>query len=164
MVRKWSSKSETSLKSKLSIYDTVLLDPYGHGHEQTLLGSPFSCMQNVLSSANSVVQCSSSIGIVGNPHPNMNPHHQKVQVLYHQNYVKCPCVAGRCHVLGHYWRTGDDVLTWVGMTVYWSEVDQQVDVVWKRTGWNDACSKPDTWYTQRVFHKGVGKSSFEPLS
>ena len=64
MVRKWSSKSETSLKSKLSIYDTVLLDLYGHGYEQILLGSPFLCMQNVLSGGNSVVQCSSSIGTV----------------------------------------------------------------------------------------------------
>ena len=40
----------------------MLLDPYGHGYEQILLGSPFSCMQNVLSGANSVDQCSLSIG------------------------------------------------------------------------------------------------------
>ena len=64
VVRKWSSKSETSLKSKLSIYDTVLLVLYGHGYDQMLFSSPFSCMQNVLSGASSVVQCSSSIGTV----------------------------------------------------------------------------------------------------
>ena len=47
------------------MYDTVLLlDLYGHGYEQILLGSPFLCMQNVLSGANSVVQCLSSIGTV----------------------------------------------------------------------------------------------------
>ena len=42
----------------------MLLDLYGHGYEQILLGSPFSCMQNVVSHANSIVQCSSSIGTV----------------------------------------------------------------------------------------------------
>ena len=47
------------------MYDTVLLlGPYGHGCEQILFGSPFSCMQNVLSGANSIVQCSSSRGTV----------------------------------------------------------------------------------------------------
>ena len=64
MVRKWSSKSKILLKSKLPTYDTVLLDLYGNGYEQLLLGSPFLCMHRVLSGANSVVQCLLSSGTV----------------------------------------------------------------------------------------------------
>ena len=46
------------------MYEDVPLVLYGHGYDHTLLGNPFSCMQNVLSGIISVVQCSSSKGTV----------------------------------------------------------------------------------------------------
>ena len=46
------------------MYEDVPLVLYGHGYEDTLLGNPFSCMQNVLSGMISVVQWSSSKGTV----------------------------------------------------------------------------------------------------
>ena len=134
MVRKWSSKSEISLKSKLSIYDTVLLDLYGHGYEQTLLGSPFSCMQNVLYGANSVVQCSSSIGTVWKSLSSMSEHSGAVSLelvevsmgllsLLKDRWL-CTGLAGEC------------VRSLADVAGLWGVL---------RAGLKDACSMLDTW-------------------
>ena len=149
MVRNWSSKSKKSLKSKLSIYDTVLLDPYGHGYEQILLGSPLSCMQNVLSGANSVVQCSSSIGTVWKSSSLMSKDSGevvlelgKVSMLSSLKDSQCLTdLAGECVRLQV---TGLHGVLCMGL--------------------KEACSKLDTWCMHGILHKGVGTSSLEPLS
>ena len=148
VVRKWSSKSETSLKSKLSIYDTVLLDPYWHGYEQTLLGSPFSCMQNVLSGANSVVQCSSSIGTIWKSLSSMSEDSGVVSLeLVEVSMGSLSLLKDR------WWHTGlagKCVGSLADVTDLWGVL---------HAGLKDACSMLDTWYMQGVFCNGVGKSS-----
>ena len=153
MVRKWSSKSETSLKSKLSIYDTVLLDPYGHGYEQALLGSPFPCMQNVLSGANSVVQCSLSIGTVRKSSSLMSEDSGVVLLeLFEVSMGSWSLLKDR------WWHTG----------LAGECVRSLADVTGLQgvlcTGSKGACSMLDTWCMHGILHKGVGKSSLEPLS
>ena len=153
MVRKWSSKSETSLKSKLSIYDTVLLDLYGHGYEQILLGSPFSCMQNVLSGANSVVQCSSSIGTVRKSSSSMSE--DSGEVLLELLEVSMGLLS---LLKDRRWRTG-----LAGECVRsLADVSGLHGVLC--AGLKEACSKLDTWCMRGVLCNGVGMSSLEPLS
>ena len=153
MVRKWSSKSETSLKSRLSIYDTVLFDPYGHGYEQTLLGSPFLCIQNVLSGANSLVQCSSSIGTVWKSSSSMSEDSGDISLELGEASM------GTLSLLkDRWWHTG----------LAGECVRSLVDVTGLHevlcAGLKDACSKLDTWCMHGILHKGVGPSSLEPLS
>ena len=153
MVRKWSSKSKTSLKSKLSIYDTVLLDPYGHGYEQILLGSPFSCMQNALSGANSVVQCSSSIGTVWKSSSLMSK--DSGEVLLELVEVSMGLLSS---LKDRWWCTG----------LAGECVRSLADVSGRHgvlcAGLKEACSKLDTWCMHGVFYVGVGTSLLEPLS
>ena len=132
------------------MYDAVLVvGLYGHGCEQLLLGSPFSCMQNVLSGAYSVVQCSSSIGTVWKSSSLMSEDSGEVvlelvevsmlsslKVRQHRTDPAGDCV--RLQVTGLH-----RVLC---------------------TGLKEACSKLDTWCMHGVLHEGVGTSSLEPLS
>ena len=133
------------------MYDTVLLlDPYGHGYEQILLGIPFSCMQNVLSGANSVVQCSSFIGTVWKSSSSTSEDSGEVVLeLVEVSMLSslkdrqcCTDLAGEC-------------------------VRLQVDVTGLNgvlcMGLKEACSKLDTLCMHGVLHKGVGTSLLEPL-
>ena len=147
------SKSETSLKSKLSTYDIVLFDLYGHGYEQLLLGSPFLCMHRVLSGANSVVQCSLSSGTVWKSSSSVSEH--SGQVVLELVEVSMGSLSS---LKDRQWRTG----------LAGECVRSSVDVAGLHgvlcVGWKEACSKLETWCIRCVLHKGVGMSSLEPLS
>ena len=131
----------------------MLLDPYGHGYEQILLGSPFLCMQNVLSGANSVVQCSSSIGTVWKSSSLMSEDSGEVLLELVEVSMgllsslkdrwQCTGLAGECV------RSLADVTGLHGVLC---------------AGLKEACSKLDTWCMCSILHKGVGMSLLEPLS
>ena len=131
------------------MYDTVLLlDPYGHGYEQILLGSPFSCMQNVLSGANSVVQCSSSIGTVWKSSSLTSKDSGEVVLELVEVSMLSSLMDRQCHtdLAGECVRlqvTGLHGVLCMGL--------------------KEACSKLDTWCMHGILHKGVGTSSLEPL-
>ena len=132
------------------MYDTVLLlDLYGHGYEQILYGSPFLCMQSVLSGANSVVQCSSSIGTVWKSSSSMSEDSGEV-VLELAEVSMLSSLKDRWH---HTDLAGECVRL---------QVTGLHGVLC--TGLKEACSKLDTWCMHGVLHKGVGTSSLEPLS
>ena len=134
------------------MYDTVLLlDLYGHGYEQILLGSPFSCMQNVLSGANSVVQCSSSIGTVWKSSSLMSEDSGEV-VLELVEVSMLSSLKDRWH---HTDLAGECVRLQVDVTGLHGVLCM---------GLKEACSKLDTWCMHGILHKGVGTSSLEPLS
>ena len=131
----------------------MLLDLYGHGYEQILLGSPFSCMQNVLSGANSVVQCSSSTGTVWKSSSSMSK--DSGEVLLELVEVSMGLLS---LLKDRQWHTG-----LVGECVRsLADVTGLHGVLC--AGLKDACSMLDTWYMCGILHKGVGKSLLEPLS
>ena len=130
------------------MYDTVLLlNPYGHG--QILLGSPFSCMQNVLSGANSVVQCSSSIGTVWKSSSSISEDSGEV--------VLEPVEGSMLSSLKDRWCCTDPVGECVRL-----QVTGLHGVLCM--GLKEACSQLDTWCMCGILCKGVGTSSLEPLS
>ena len=122
----------------------MLLDTYGHGYEQILLDSPFSCMQNVLSGANSVVQCSSSIGTVWKSSSLMSEDSREVSLELDEVSMgllsslkdrwQCTGLAGECI------RSLSDVSGRCGVLC---------------AGLKEACSRLDTWCMCGVLHKGL---------
>ena len=131
----------------------VLLDLYGHGYEQTLLGSPFLCMQNVRSGANSVAQCSSSIGTVWKSSSSMSEDSGVISLeLLEVSMGSLSLLKDR------QWHTG----------LAGECVRSLADVTGLRgvlcAGLKDACFMLVTWCMCGILHKGVGKSSLGPLS
>ena len=131
------------------MYDTVLLlGPYGHGCEQILLGSPFSCMQNVLSGANSVVQCSPSIGTFW-----------KSSSLTSEDSGEVVLELGEVSMLSSL--KDSQRLTDLAGECVRLQVTGLCGVLCM--GLKEVCSKLDTWCMHGILHKGVGPLSLEPL-
>ena len=131
----------------------MLLDPYGHGYEQILLGSPFLCMQNVLSGANSVVQCSSSIGTVLKSSSSMSE--DSGDVLLELVEVSMGSLSLLKNRRQHTGLAGECVRSLADVTGLCGVLC---------AGLKDACSKMDTWCMHGILCKGVSMSSLEPLS
>ena len=117
------------------------------------MGSPFLCMQSVLSGANSVVQCSSSSRTVWKSSSSMSEDSGEVVLeLVEVSMGSLSSLKDR------QWHTG-----LVGECVRSS-----VDVAGLHgvlcAGLKEACSKLETWCMHCILHKGVGTSSLEPLS
>ena len=110
----------------------------------------FLCMQNVLSGANSVVQCSSSIGTVWK-YSSLTSEDSGEILLELVEVSMLSSLKDRRH---HTDLAGECVRL-------------QVDVAGLHgvlcTGLKEACSKLDTWCMHGILHKGVGTSLLEPL-
>ena len=108
-------------------------------------------MQNVLSGANSVVQCSSSIGTVWKSSSLMSEDSKEI-LLELVEVSMLSSLKDRWHctdLSGEHVRLQVDVAGLCGVLC---------------AGLKEACSKLDTWCMHGILCKGVGMSSLEPLS
>ena len=110
-------------------------------------------MQNVLSGINSVDQCSSSKGTVWKSSSLMSEDSGVVSLEL------CEVSIGSLSLLKDRQQHTGLVGVYVGSL---ADVTGQWGVLC--AGLKDACSMLDTWCMHGILHKGVGKSSLEPLS
>ena len=139
-----------SLKSKLSMYEGMLLLPKGHGYWHKLCGNPCLCIQKVLSGISSEVQCSSSSGTIWKSSLSL-------ELLEYTG------------VLSGSWSLSElkdrHLCTGLGVVcgILWGVMVTVLQGV-VLTGLKEACSMLETWCMWGVFCNGVGKSMVsEPL-
>ena len=110
--------------------------------------APFLCMQNVLSGANSIVQCSSSIGTVWKSSSSMSKDSGEVVLELSEVSMLSSLKDSQC-------------LTDLAGECVRLQVTGLHGVLC--TGLKEVCSKLDTWCMRGVLHKGVGTCLLESL-